>query len=248
MIRVPSSHLAALALLVAASCAVSCKSPPPEAPPAPTAEPVASAAPVAEAAKPRTLPTECEEKGKLCLPPAPFVKRICNDSFPDVALAMLAKGTPWSRGYLRVKSAEAWNASGGVSSADKLVFEEEFVLLAHRDGNTGGMQVSGSGGGYDVLRWDGSCASLMDEEVSLSPSPSPRYAKIPWKNLEDKVQAALLADEKINKVYTDRRKECKGATIGDVSAKCVKLDDLLTKVVFDYVRGGGSVPTPARVP
>ncbi len=194
------------------------------------------------------LPDACNEQGKLCLPPPAFVKRLCASSFPDVALAMLAKGTPWSRGYLRVKSAEAWNASGGVSSQDKLVFEEEFVLLTHRSADTGGMQVSGAGGGYDVLRWDGSCASLQDEEVSLSASPSPKAAKIPWKSLDDKTQEALLADEKINKVYMDRRKECKGATIGDVSLKCVKLDDLLSKVVVDFVRGGGAVPTPARLP
>jgi hypothetical protein len=243
MFRVPP-RLAALALLLAASC----KSPPPEAPPPAPPAPAPTAAPVEEPKKPAALPTECETKGKLCLPPADFGKRLCNASFPDVALAMLTKGTPWSRGYLRVKSAEAWYASGGVSSSDKIVFEEEFVLLAHREANTGGMQVSGAGGGYDVLRWDGSCASLSDEEVSLNPTPSPKYAKIPWKNLEDKVQAALLADEKINKVYADRRKECKGVTIGEVSAKCVKLDDLLTKVVVDHLRGGGSIPTPARLP
>ena len=206
---------------------------------------------MAEAEKPSTsLPGECHEKGgKLCLPPPAFVKKLCSGYFPDVALAMLAKGTPWSRGYLRVKAAEAWNASGGVSSQDKIVFEEEFVLLTRREASTGGMTVSGAGGGYDVLRWDGSCASLQDDEVTLSPSPSPRAAKIPtWKNLDDKVQAALLANEKINKVYTDRRKECKGATMGDVSDKCVKLDDKLSAIIVDYVRKVGGVPPPAKLP
>jgi hypothetical protein len=243
----PLLRLAAMAPLL-----VSCASaPPPAAPPAPSAEPSAepSAASVAEEDKPFTkLPTECTEQGKLCLPPPKFVKRLCGSFNPDVALAMLAKGTPWSRGYLRVKSAEAWNASGGVSSIDKLVFDEEFVILTHRQADGGGMVVSGAGGGYDVLRWDGSCSSLTDEEVTLTASPTPTYPKIPWKNLDDKTQAALLADEKINKVYTDRRKECKGATIGDVSIKCVKLDDLLSKVVIAYVRGGGSLPPPPKLP
>jgi hypothetical protein len=249
MIR-PPSHLAAIApLLVLVACG---GSPPPAAPTASTAEPVAAAtaAPVAEEDKSLTqLPADCTEKGgKLCLPPAAFVKRLCGGFFPDVALAMLAKGTPWARGYLRVKSAEAWNASGGVSSQDKIMFDEEFVLLTHREANTGGMTVSGAGGGYDVLRWDGSCASLQDDEVTLNVSPTPKNAKIPWKSLDDKLHDALLADAKINKVFTERRKECKGATMGDVSLKCVKLDDQLSAVVVDYVRRGGTVPPPAKLP
>jgi hypothetical protein len=245
--------VSALACCALATCALGCGgAPAPAAAPAPSAEASAapSAAPVAAEDKPSDkLPSECADKGgKLCLPPAAFVKRLCAGFYPDVALAMLGKGAPWSRGFLRVKSAEAWNASGGVSSQDKLVFEEEFVLLTRREANTGGMTVSGAGGGYDVLRWDGSCASLQDDEVMLTPSPSPKAAKIPWKSLDDKVKDALLADEKILKVYTDRRKECKGATIGDVSAKCVKLDDQLSAVVIDYVRRGGNVPPPAKLP
>jgi hypothetical protein len=184
----------------------------------------------------------------MCLPPAAFVKRLCAASYPDVALAMLAKGTPWVRGYLRVKSAEAFNASGGVSSDNKLVFEEELLLLSRREADTGGMTVSGAGASYDVLRWDGSCASLQGEEVSLTPTPTPKAAKVVWKTLDEKVQTALLADDKINKTYLARRKECKGATMGDVSLKCEKLDDQLSAVVVDYVRRGGSVPAPPRLP
>jgi hypothetical protein len=231
----------------------SCSSPPPpEAPPAPTAEASAapSAAPVAEEDKALgKMPTECAEpKGKLCMPPAKFVKRLCGGFYPDVALLMLAKGTPWARGYLRVKSVEAWNASGGVSSSDKLVFEEEFIILSHREAAAGGIQVSGAGGGYDVLRWDGTCASLADEEVMLNVN-NPGHAKIPWKSYEDKTRDALLADEKVNKWYTERRKECKGATMGDVSLKCVKADEALGKAVAEFVRSkGGSLPTPAKLP
>ncbi len=240
--------LAAIPLLTA-----SCSSPPPPAAsPAPTAEASAAptAAPVAEEDKPfGKVPTACAEtKGKLCLPPAKFVKRLCNDSYPDVALLMLAKGTPWSRGYLRVKSVEAWNASGGVSSSDKLVFEEEFIILSHREAASGGIQVSGAGGGYDVLRWDGTCATLADEEVMLNVN-NPGHARIPWKRYEDKTRDALLADEKVNKWYTERRKECKGATMGDVSLKCQKADDALGKAVAEFVRNkGGSLPTPSRLP
>jgi hypothetical protein len=244
---VRTAPLALFALLASA-----CGAPPPaETPPAPSAEAsaAASAAPAAPEEKPLDkLPTECERRGKLCLPPAAFAKRLCSGFYPDIALVMLSKGTPWSRGWLRVKSAEAWNASGGVSSQDKIVFEEEFVLLTRREANTGGMTVSGAGGGYDVLRWDGSCASLQDEEVMLTPGPSPKAAKIPWKSLDDKVKDAILTDAKIARVYADRRKECKGATIGDVTDKCVKLDDKLSAMVVDFVRNGGTIPPPAKLP
>ena len=91
-------------------------------------------------------------------------------------------------------------------------------------------------------------ASLQDEEVSLTGSSTPKTAKVVWKSLDDKVRDALLADDKINKTYLARRKECKGATMGDVSLKCEKLDDQLSTVVIDYVRRGGALPPPPRLP
>jgi len=248
MLRFPPSfpRLAAFAPLLLAACGGA----PPPAAPAPTASAAPTAAPVAEEDKAfGKIPSECAEpKGTMCLPPAKFVKRLCGGFYPDVALAMMGKGTPWQRAYLRVKSVEAWNASGGMSSAEKIVFEEELLVLAHREAKTGGIQVSGAGGSYDVLRWDGTCASLMEGEVAMRGATSPKYAKIPWKNLDEKVRDKLAADDKIGKVYAERRKECKGATMGDVSLKCQKADERLSKVVVEYVRGGGSVPPPAKLP
>jgi hypothetical protein len=221
-------------------------------PPAPAEPPAPSAAPSAEASarpegeeKPsQGLPTACADPGaKECLPPPAFVKRLCSDFYPNVALALFAKGTPWTRAYLS-RNVEAWNASGGASSSDKLEFDEEVLVLLHRVPDTGGMTVSGSSGGYDVLRWDGTCASLMGEEITLKLPPRAKHAKIPWKSLDDKVREALQADEKVGKVVTERRKECKGATIGEVSLKCVKADTALSAVIVDFVREGGTLPPP----
>src|SRR5262249_46423860 len=81
--------------------------PPPRPPrqhPAESAAPAAAAPkPADDADKPFTqVPTACEKTAdKICLPPAAFIKRLCNGAFPDVALTMFAKGTPWTRGYLR---------------------------------------------------------------------------------------------------------------------------------------------------
>lgn len=224
---------------------------PPHAPPpvAIAASEVASAKAVDPDDAPSTeLPSACAgTDDKVCLPPKPFVKRLCAGFFPDTALAMFKKGTPWTRGYLRM-NVEAWNASGGMSSSDKLVFDEEVLIVAHRGADAGGMQVSGSTGSYDVLRWDGTCASLMGEEVTTKPAPAPKHAKIPWKSLDDKIKETLLNDAKIGKIAADRKKECKGATSGDVSLKCVKADEGLANAVVDFVRGGGPIPQPQKLP
>src|SRR5262249_4353327 len=107
---------------------------------------------------------------------------------------------------------------------------------------------SGAGGGYDVLRWDGTCASLSDEEVTTKSPPKAKHAKIPWKSLDEAVKSALVTDDRVGKVVVERKKECKGATMGEVSIKCVKADDMLSVVVVDFVRNGGSVPPPAKLP
>lgn len=244
-------------ILAATALVAGCGGAPlPASAPAPSASADASASPAKDQAAsakdaptPATeLPTSCEARDdKLCLPPAAFVKRLCGGFFADVALSMFAKGTPWTRGYLR-REVEAWNASGGVSSADKLVFDEEVLLVVHRQADAGGMVVSGSTGSYDVLRWDGTCASLMGEEVTTKPPPAPRYAKIPWKSLGEPLREALLANEKIGKVSAERKKECKGATMGEVSIKCVKADTMLSVSVVEYVRSGGALPPPSKLP
>jgi hypothetical protein len=204
----------------------------------------------AEDAAARQIPTACAggSESKLCLPPPAFVKRLCAGSFPDVALALFAKGSPFTRGYLS-RDTEAWDASGGASASAKLLFEEEVLLLSHRVPDTGGMVVSGAGGGgYDVLRWDGSCASLMSEEVRLRPPGKAKHALIRWKSLDQKMRDALEADEKVGKVAEERRKECKGGTMGGVTPQCEKVDKKLTAAVVAYLRNGGALPPPGPLP
>ncbi len=210
----------------------------------PTPSPKASSAPKEEPVS-DDVPLTCESQGKLCLPKPGFAKRLCQNVYPDVALAWFRKGTPFSRGYLR-GAVDAWNASGGVSSGDKLVFDEEVIVLFERKNKTG-IEVSGASGGYDVLRWDGSCATLSGEEMTFSVPPEPKTAKIEWRYIGEAVQNALLADEKIAKLNKQRRDECKGATMGDVSKKCVTAVDGLGKAITSYVRNGGDIPAPAKL-
>jgi hypothetical protein len=179
----------------------------------------------------------------VCAPDGAFADRLCKAQIADAALVLFAKGSPWTRGYL-TRDTEAWNASGGGSVRGKLLFDEEVLVLRKRA--AGGIVV-GQGGGYDVLRWDGTCASLAAEELTLRRPPRVRAAPIGWRNLNTPARDALLADAKLSALYDKRRKECKGATSGDVSAACVKADAALDGGIVAFVRDGGAVPQP-RLP
>lgn len=210
-----------------------------------TAEPSAAAAePGASSAG--GVPTECFKPGAICSPDPKFVKRLCNGKFPSIGLYLFSN-PKWTRGYL-TRRTQAWNASGGASDSGWVEFDEEVLILYARVADAGGMQVSGAGGSYDALRWDGSCVTLQSEEVTMSKAPSPKYPPIDFRYLDDDTQEALRKDDKVNKAWQDRRKECKGATSGDVSLKCVKADEGLTKSVIAFVRGGGSIPEPKKLP
>lgn len=180
--------------------------------------------------------------------PRRFVAKLCAGVFPELALMFFQKGTPWRRAYLAVKEATPFNGLNGPSSEQKLVFEEEMLVLSEKKADTGGMQVSGAGSSFDLLRWDGTCATLSAEEVRFATPPKPKNATIPWRILEDATQNALLQNEAFAKVAAERRKECKGATIGAVTDKCEKADKKLNALLVEVVRGGASVPQPAKVP
>jgi len=245
-------HCAALVLLVLVGCGSS-------SPKTETPKDVPSALPSTEATAPaageatkveddgKTIPEACAGEG-ACQMPRAFVKRLCSGVFPELALFFFQKGTPWRRAYVSVKEAAPFNGLGGPSAEEKLTFEEELLVLLERKADTGGMQVSGAGSSFDVLRWDGTCATLSAEEVRLQGPSKPKHALIPWRILEDSTQTALLANEGLAKVAAERKKECKGATMGTVSAKCEKADKALNDLVVEVVRGGTTVPKPAKVP
>jgi len=192
------------------------------------------------------VPTKCFKSGATCSPDPKFVKRLCNGKFPSLGLYLFSNPA-WTRGYL-TRRTQAWNASGGASDSGWVEFDEEVLILYARVPDAGGMQVSGAGGSYDALRWDGSCITLQSEEVTMSKAPAPKYPAIDFRYLDDDTQEALRKDDKVNKAWQARRTECKGATSGDVSLKCVKADDALTKSVIGFVRGGGGIPEPKKLP
>jgi len=174
---------------------------------------------------------------------------LCDDVYPAVALYLFSSKSPFTHGYLSRKT-RAVNASGGATSGDEwLAFDEEVVLLHYRAEDTGGIQVSGSSGGYEAMRLDGSCVTLGAEEVRLQKPPAPKYATVPWRYIGDDMQEALRKNESINTAYMERRKECKGAFSGEVSKKCVTRDEELNREIIKALTSGTlELPQPELRP
>jgi hypothetical protein len=207
----------------------------------------ATATATAKKEPPHVIPGGCAGgSSDPCVPDATFVGRLCNGSFPDVALLLMSKSMPFTHAYLR-GDVDGWNAEGGASARAKLKFDEEVLILEKRSGNTNGIQVSGTGG-YQVMRWDGNCYTLSGEEVTMHRPPAPKFAPIAWRYLEDPTKNALLDDAKLKKAYDRRNHECKGAVSGDVTLSCQHADTALSAAVVAAVRGGASIPTPQHVP
>jgi hypothetical protein len=240
-------------LIAAVSCGGAIADDSPEAPsaavpppaPTPIAVPAAAFVEVSHPEEPRReLPVSCTNPAaSVCTPPAEFVERLCKHAQPDVALSLFKKGTPWTRAWVR-QPMEAWYASGGRSRPMKLKYAEEVLVVAERAGSGGAVQVSGSGS-FDVLRWDGSCVSLMSGELSLRYNGTPDVAEIPWKRLDEAIQAQLVRDPRIALRNDKRLEACKG---GVEDRRCEDARLGLSRSIADYLRAGGEVPPPKTIP
>jgi hypothetical protein len=158
----------------------------------------------------RALPSGCEPGVEPCSAPAKFVEKVCHAKYPDLALVMFSKGTPWRRGYLKVEKLEPVNIYEGERSDDWLAFGEEVVILRTRGPSAhGGVQVSGPTD-VDVLRWDGTCATIRQEMLAQWPTnTSILTARVVWKYLSEPVQQALLGDKWVAQRSDPERSACR---------------------------------------
>jgi hypothetical protein len=192
------------------------------------------------------LPARCAKKRWPCLPPPKWVAKLCEDVYPDVALHMFAPKSPWQRFYM-LKNAEPFNASGGASlMGDKMRRGEEVIAL--RRHNSGGAFQTSDVGGYDVLRWNGACATVHDGEFQIRPLSDVGHARLEWRELGLPVRQVLESDERVAATYEERRRQCKGISLGRVSSDCEDYTNRLVDEVVRYVRDGGRLPKPAKKP
>ena len=201
---------------------------------------------VSEPAPHTGLPTECYTQGELCLPPPDFVDRLCRAAHVGTAIRLFAKSSPFTRAYVRMREVRALNLRGGPGGDTNLFFAEEVLLLA-RYGGSEGVQVSGDGG-YDVLRWDGTCATLSsDELVTRVPAP-PRHAPFAWKYIDDSIQQALLQNEAIRSARAAELKRCHATSDNEQSTSCREAAERLNDHVVVAIRKGMDLPHPEYAP
>ncbi len=191
------------------------------------------------------LPTTCATMGDLCLPPAGFAPRVCSGKNPDLALYMMQKGQPWTHGYIRVENIDTINTLGGPTGDTQLVMGEEVIVLRGRTEKAGNVQVSGTGG-YIVLRWDGTCATLAEHELVTWIPGLLHHATLVWKYLGDDVQAALLENGRVREARKKHREQCQGANLMK-NPVCLKATERLNEAIVLAVRTGTKVPSPERL-
>lgn len=237
-----STCLAAVACLWSGLSAIGCATAEPQEAESPIDYPVHVAT--------KDLPEECAKGSSsdadgesVCLPPRRWVDKLCKDVYQDVALYMFQPHTPWRRLYMQY-NVTAVNASDGASIPGTVRAREEVLVLRYRAPDAQFAREGASGGVYDALRWNGSCVTVEEEEVSSQPPRRPRNSRVEWRWLSDPMQTALRNDEVVDYTYQEKRKECRGATIGRVTKRCEKLDGELVDAIVASVRSGTPLPVP----
>jgi hypothetical protein len=182
------------------------------------------------------------------LPPAPFAEAVCHGRYPDLALYLFAKGSPWQRAYMKVQTLEPVNMYDGARSDRWLEFGEEVLILKrHGLGAKGGVQVSGPVD-LDILRLDGTCATVRQEFVAPYMTGAVQVARVVWKYVDPSIQDALLADKSVARASEKERPACKGSTMKSPAPACDKAQKNLSDAIGIALRLGAVVPAPAKVP
>ncbi len=207
-------------------------------PPAPSPTPVADESPHA-------LPTECADSA-MCTPPKDFGERICSGSYPDAALSLFGPRTPWKRAYLR-RAFQAWHVGGHGEMRELHTNEEVLVLTVHQAGDER-MQIGGRA--FDVLRWDGTCVSLMEDEINFQKPPGAVPANIVWKSLDSKFQAALTEEKAIDMLHANQVRACDApdADKEPGKTKCEIAREQLSLAIAQWVARTKTLPAPSSIP
>lgn len=238
-------HRTALALL--ASVVIACGSSPE---PRTAERPARHTARQARSEKPEdetVIPEHCKDPSQSrCLPPEDWVQKLCDDVYPDVALHMFQPDTPWHRFYM-LANAEPFNASGGMSLMGEKMRRDEEVIALRRRRSKDGIVVSDTSG-YDVLRWNGACASIHDGDYTLRRPDTVLHSRIEWRELGLPLRKALEKQPSIRENNQGRRKHCRGIGFRTVTEECEDYDRRLIDEIVDYVRSGGELPEPAKAP
>lgn len=211
------------------------------------AAPAAVSAPSSGAETTHAVPRACSDPTN-CYPPAAFVDAVCRHRFPNLPLHLFAGRTPWRRLYVKAESVEPVNPHGGDQSEAWMQFGEEVLVLRKRGpSSVQGVQVSGPTD-LDVLRWDGTCATIR-EELLVSYVPGPMQSPlIIWKYLDTEAQEILLAKAVVARARQNEKKACRDSSLTHPTPNCWKAMRQLTDAVVLVVHQGLELPGSDALP
>ena len=243
--KTPARAVAALAAKPAAN-GVAAPATSPSAP-LPATEPAPTAELSDDAYVTREIPTACNG-AEGCYPHPAFVERLCRGKFPALPLALFAKSAPWQHRFVQAISVDPENTYGGPRSNAPMNFGEEVVVLRKRGPGGGpGVQISGPTD-LDVLRWDGTCATVREELFVSYNQGRMASPHIVWKYLEDPLQEALRKSPPIERAQLAERKNCRDSSPTKPTPACDKAMTKLTETIIVAVRLGLELPAPESAP
>jgi len=161
---------------------------------------------------------------------------------------MFQKRAPWAHGFVKVRDVHAVNPYGGPVGSPRLVFSEEVVLLRHRPYvRRGGIQDDGPDN-YDVLRLDGTCARLAEDEFRSFWYGKRKYAPIKWERIDSRMREVLATNARIDHARTSQYQDCRGSYLGGGGAACQEATQKLATEILDAVNRGMDLPSPRKIP
>jgi hypothetical protein len=207
----------------------------------------ASESPAPSAATTREVPAACASKDD-CFPPSAFVDAVCKRKFSDLPLYVFAGKMPWKHLYVKAEYVEPVNPYGGEQSETWMQFGEEVVLLRKRaQGGGKGIQMSGPSD-VDVLRWDGTCATIREEMlVAYVPAPM-KSPRVIWKYLDQGSQDALLKNEVVARSREAEKKSCRDSSPTHPTPVCDKAMQKLTDAIALAVHQNIALPGTGALP
>jgi hypothetical protein len=131
---------------------------------------------------------------KKCVLAQADASELCRSMTPSAALHVFASNKKMRVGYL-TRDMEAWSTDHARQTKSRARFDEEVMVLATRSSKSS-VVVQGAAVTYEVLRWDGSCASLMGDELTFRRAPRP-IRPIRVDRLYLPAQTKLLDDPRI---------------------------------------------------
>src|SRR5690606_5572109 len=128
-----------------------------------------------------------------------------------------------------------------------LEFSEELIVLRYQSGDSSGIKVSGASD-VDVLRWDGTCATVREEMLSEHRMANIKNATVVWRYLDDETRASLLEAKYVKVRYDQQKDICRSSSASNPSDACQKATDKLNDAITVAVRGGLPLREPGELP